>query len=110
MESVKARGYENLKGMAIEPADPQELLRMLVKEGDALLAAEEPATPVTALESALGSKSNNPYIRARIKILNDLPPKVRSEIEHMEKTGKINNSVYRKFTVAIALLGDKLSS
>ena len=110
LESVKARGYENLKP-EVYPEDPVELIRFLIKEGDALLVAEEPSKPVPAkvLEDKLGSNDENVYVRARIKILSDLPSKVRTEIEQMEKTGKINNPVYKKFVRAISILGDKLS-
>jgi hypothetical protein len=112
LQSVKARGYTDLKPEKY-PEDPSALIRQLIKEGDALLATEasnvDKPKPSKSLEIALGAKSDNAYVRARSKILSDLPLKVREELEQMEKSGKTNNPVYKKFVQSISTLGDKLS-
>jgi hypothetical protein len=89
----------------------------LCLEGMKLLEAEEKSPTVVPpkqddqkkLETALGTKSANPYVRARIKILTDLPEARRKMIEKMEADGKIDNRTYDDFNKAIASLGDKLS-
>jgi len=115
MQSIKTRGYQNLKGLPLEPPDPQDLMRLLVRQGDLLLAAEEAeknktsSTSSKALEDSLAAKSKNPYVRARVQVLAKLPAELRKRVEQMETTKDVKNPIYERFTKAIALLGDKLS-
>ena len=87
---------------------------------DTLLEAEEknpkaPSVKTTAsksvvLEEALGKMSDNPYVRARIQILNKMKPEARSVIEKMEKGTLPQDRRYDEFCKEIRILGDKLSS
>ncbi len=106
-QSVKERGYENLP-----IPDHTETMMELCIEGMKLLKEEKPAPKVEnkRLQDALAASASNPYIRARLKILNDLPPERRNQIEEMENKGKTNNPLYEKFAKMVATLGDKLST
>ncbi len=108
-QSVKERGYENLP-----IPDHTETMMELCIEGMKLLKEEEkksaPKVDETKrLQDSLAASASGPYAKARLKILNDLPPERRIQIEEMEKKGKINNPLYEKFVKMIATLGDKLS-
>jgi hypothetical protein len=118
LQSVKERGYENLKCTAAEltAKTPEELIRVLCAEGAELLDAEVKAkTPPVPpnenkrLQDALAASTKNPYVRARLKILNDLPKERRDSIEAMEKNGKTDNPTYKEFVQMIMKLGDKFS-
>lgn len=92
-----------------------EYLAICLKEGAALLEAEEKekADSVKSkdiLEDTLGKMSENPYINARVQILQKMSQKARSVIEQMEKGSLDKDSRYDKFVKAVTELGDKLSS
>ena len=105
--------------------DHEESLTELVKEGHRLLAAEEkkknpcppvPTAPVPPkkddtkrLESNLASTSTNPYVRARIQILNKMTALARGVIEKMEKGELPKDRRYDEFAKTVMNLGDKLS-
>jgi len=121
--SLKERGYQNLKCTPAELAakTPEDLLRVLMKEGEELVEAElskgkiiplpsKTKSDPKVLENALAAMSKNPYVRARIKILNDLPAERRKQIEDMEKNGKTNNATYEQFAKMVSKLGDQFSS
>lgn len=123
LESVKARGYQNLQCTPAELAakTPEELMRVLMKEGEAIIEAElnkgkiiplpsKTKSEPKALDNALAAMSKNPYVRARIKILTDLPPARRKQIEEMEKTGNTDNHTYEQFSKMVAKLGDQFSA
>ena len=96
----------------------------MVAEGNRLLEEEEreknskkkpePPKPqpdeTTKLESTLGSISENPYIRARVQLLNKMTPEARKVIERIEKGELERNHVYDRFVHDVALLGDNLSN
>lgn len=101
--------------------DHEESIAELVAEGERLLAEEEklkskqktaaPAKDESKdLTNKLGSMSTNPYVRARVEVLNKMPKWKRSEIEEMEKTGNINNQYYDQFCKDVRILGDTFSS
>lgn len=107
----------------LKPVDPnltfEQYLNQCLKEGEALLAAEEKAKPSVkkptaqskkVLDDALGKMSDNPYIRARTQILTKMKPEARSVIEKMEKGTLPKDSRYDEFCKEIGKLGDKLSS
>jgi len=120
-KSVKARGYENLKQTPAEAAakTPEDLIKVLLREGAELLAADEnknktpeppkPKSDAKALEKAMGEMSKNPYIRARIKVLNDMSEEKRKRIEELEKNGQTDTVTYKEFVKMVTLLGDKFS-
>jgi hypothetical protein len=99
-----------------------------VREGNLLLEAEakegKPAPSSvkpdakTAVEDALASKSDNPYVRARAQILSKLDPHIRSLIEHFEtlsselraKQSFNQRTRYDTFCKQVTELGDKLSN
>jgi hypothetical protein len=60
------------------------------------------------LETKLGSMSPNPFIRARVQILNKMDDFHRKEIEKMEKDGNTENRVYNTFAHDVRVLGDQL--
>ena len=110
----------------LKPIDPslsfEQYLAIAIKEGEALLAAEEKtkakgsvkpepfkqASP--ALEDALAKMSDNPYIRARTEILRKMTPEARSVIEQMEKGTKAKDTRYDTFCKAVTIRGDQLSA
>jgi DNA-binding FadR family transcriptional regulator len=123
LQSVKERGYENLKCTVAEltaakltAKTPEALIRVLCAEGAEIIAAEEKAkTPPVPpsenkrLQDALAASTKNPYVRARLKILNDLTKDRRDQIEGMEKNGKTNNPTYEQFIKMVTKLGDDFS-
>ena len=116
LQSVKERGYANLKCTAAEIAakTPEELIRVLCAEGEELLSAKT-TTGTTSPESkrlndTLATADPNPYVRARVKILNDLPKSRREQIEAMEKTNNTNNPTYAQFLKLVTKLGDQFSN
>lgn len=118
-KSVEARGYKNLKQTPAEAATKtdEELVMVLLKEGRDILEAEdnkgkirpEPPNPKTNPKTMEDAMSKNPYIRARIKVLNDIPEDRRNRIEELEKTGQTDTNVYKEFVKMVTLLGDKFS-
>ena len=108
----------------LKPVNPkltfEQYLLIAVKEGHALLDAEEKnpskkpepfKQPSPVLNDALGKMSDNPYIRARTQILTKMSPAARAVIEDMERIGgNTCNPTYDKFAKSVTLLGDKLSS
>ncbi len=107
----------------LKPVDPsltfEQYLAIAIKEGEELLALEEkakkpsvkPAPKSTAaLEDALGKMSDNPYVRARIQVLQKMKPEARSVIEKMEKGTLPKDSRYDTFCKDVGILGDQLSS
>ena len=110
LQSVKERGYENLP-----VPDHEQTMMELCAEGEKLLTEEEKKSPISPkpeskrLNDALAASAVNPYIRARLKILNGLPPEKRTQIEEMENKGKTDNAFYKKFVKMCSDLGDKLS-
>lgn len=96
-----------------------QLISHLAAEGEKLLNAEttkvvgkvRPKIDDTKkLDMALALSSKNPYIRARIMILQKLPTWRKKELAEMEKTGNINNKHYEEFVHEVAILGDSLSN
>ena len=51
--------------------------------------------------------SNNPYLRARIEVLEKYSAWRRNEIAEMERVGNINNKHYAEFCHDVAVLGDQ---
>lgn len=111
----------------LKPVDPslsfEQHLAQAIKEGEALLAAEEKAKakdsvkkpesfaqPSAKLQDALAKMSDNPYVRARIEILNKMGPIARSVIEKMEKGTLAKDDRYDKFCKAVTTRGDQISS
>lgn len=110
----------------LKPVDPsltfEQYLAIAIKEGEALLAAEEKTKPKNsvkpagsvkpspALEDALAKMSDNPYVRARVEILTKMGPTARSVIEKMEKGELSKDDRYDKFCKAVTVRGDQISS
>lgn len=110
--SIKARGYENLKPSPYSPDDPL-IMDKLAAEGHKLLEADDksaPSVPKKTLETALGEKSKNPYVRARIKVLGDLAPSRRDRIIEAEKKGNTDTFEYKEFVKMVRKLGDEFSN
>lgn len=117
LQSIKDRGYENLKSTVAEQAakNDEDLIRVLIVEGNALLKAEDKTPPPKPpndnqrLQDTLAANTTNPYVRARLKILNDLSDERRNRIEEMEKNGKTDNPTYEQFAKMVVKLGDQFS-
>ena len=111
--SLKARGYENLPSSKYSLTDPL-LLDKLGKEGMKLLEVEggsAPQVPEKTLETALGEKSQNCYVRARCKVLGDMQPSRRERILNMEKNHTTEHSFdYKEFVKRVRQLGDDYSN
>jgi hypothetical protein len=102
----------------LRPLDHEETIIEAVAEGMKLLQEEPPkASPekpkpddTKKLESKLASTSDNPYIRARIQILNKMSDAARDVIEKMEKGETKKDRRYDEFLKAVGILGDKFSA
>ena len=93
-----------------------KLIQHLAAEGEKLLKTSKVIGKVQPkkndkekLSNALGLTSKNPYIRARIMVLQKYPAWRRAEIGRMEQAGDINNKFYEEFVHEIGIVGDKLS-
>ena len=109
---LQETGYDKLRPMKNQPADENELMKRLWVEGLLLLEADNKKSITdekSKLESTLGEKSENPYVRARSQVLKDLSDSKRARIELMEQDKKTDNPVYSEFVKAVQLLGDKFS-
>jgi len=117
-EYLASSGKDKLKPSKGKPGDPKKIIGKLAVEGMELLEKEQvPITKVVPeihsskkeLENALGAKSNNPYIKARVQVLKDLPEWRRNEVLKMETNGNIDNKHYAAFVDMVAILGDTFS-
>ena len=106
----------------LKPVDPaltfEQYLAQAIKEGEALLAAEaktpgsvtkENSGKPPILEDALAKMSDNPYVKARIQVLQKMKPEAKVIIEKMERGELPKDSRWDTFSKAITALGDKLS-
>jgi len=114
---LERTGHANLIPPKSQPMG--KLAMQLCAEGQKLLIAEEtPKAPVVTppvddkkkLDTALATVSPNPYIRARVKILNGMAESRRKLIEKLEQTGDTNNRTYDEFVRLVAEQGDKFST
>ena len=108
LASVKARGYENLK-----PYKRNMSIDDLAAEGMKLLEVDVilPVTPKKSLEDALGDKSDNPYIKARTQILNQMVLSRKERILKIEQDKTTEHSFeYKAFVEQVRKLGDELSN
>lgn len=114
---------QNLKPRPKGLSDDQYLI-IALREGYALLAAEAKVeakagpsvksdsvipTP-SPVQDALAKKSNNPYVKAKIQLLDKMLPLQRKTIERMDSGEIPKDARYDMFITQIAALGDKLSS
>lgn len=103
---LEATGYDKLPLLKTQPANDNDIMKMLASEGMTLLETEEkpPDTPKTTK-----SVSGNPYKLAHKKILGELNPEKRSRIEAMELNHNTDNRIYDDFCKQVRILGDNLS-
>ena len=113
-EEYKAR-MANSRGELTPPPNLtlDKLMDHLAKEGEKLLAEEPKPKKVKKddtkkLDKALAISSKNPYIRARVQILEKMLKWKREEIHMFERTGNINNRFYDDFVHEVRKLGDIL--
>ena len=98
---------------------------LALKEGHAMLDAEEKAQAVAAakktpkpsvtpspskVQDALAKTSTNPYLRARATLLDQMLPSYRLVIEKMENGTLTKDTRYDSFVREVTELGDKISS
>jgi len=93
-----------------------QIVTQAILEGMILLRAEEKEKinpkpePITqtpqTLETKLDSISENPIIRARVKVLNGYSQFRRTEIERMERNGDTDNRFYKDFVAEVSRLTD----
>ena len=115
---------QNLKPRPPGLSDDKYLI-VALKEGYALLEAEAKAEasvakpsvksssvipPPSKVQDALGKMSENPYVRAKIKVLSDMTPLQRNTMERMEAGEIPKDKRYELFCNQISVLGDKLSN
>lgn len=112
--------YDNLDPIKrnIKPIKRQQSLNEILKEGEALLKQDEIKQNKVMQDKKVAPTqqitSNNPYLIARNKILDNWRSKTSTiwkakEIEEMELTKNINNRHYDDFVHEVAMLGDTLS-
>lgn len=109
---LQKTGYDKLRPMKNQPEDNNDLMKRLGEEGLLLLEKDNKKSipdENPKLESTLGEKSTNCYVRARIQVLKDLPADRRARIELMEQDKKTDNPIYDEFVKAVTLLGDTFS-
>lgn len=106
LANIKHRGYDHLP-----IPDHEESIDELIAEGDRLLEQEaqkaaksQAATPPTV------ASSDNPYLRARKKILSEMTEEKRKLIERLEKEKKTDSYQYKDFVDQIRKLGDSMST
>lgn len=92
------RPYENTLTNRVAQFEQDE------KRAAAPVSKKKTATPKVATDN------QNPYLRARLKILADYEDWRRNEIEQLEKTGDLNNKNYLSFVKEVAALGDTYAS
>lgn len=115
---------QNLKPVNQKWTFDQHLSHAL-QEGYAILEAEGSGSVKTSLnfrpskhvsetpqklQDALAKVSTNPYIRARVEILNKMTPLARSVIEKMENNTLPKDHRYDTFCKAVTIKGDQISS
>jgi hypothetical protein len=74
-------------------------------EADERRKAAEAPTEISPTQ--LPSTSENPFIRARVDVLNKYNEFKRREIAEMEKTGNKENRVYQEFVAEVALAAER---
>lgn len=113
---------KNLSRHNLPIPDHKETIQELVAEGNKLLEQDEknssstvakPSVSPAPTAPVLSSDSKNPYIRARIQLLNQWKKDPRTawkaeEIENMERKKETNNRHYDEFVHEVRLLGDTL--
>lgn len=107
LANIKRRGYSNLP-----IPDHEETIDELIAEGNRLLEQEAQKKATTPKAPTLPTKvsSNNPYLRARKKILSEMTEEKRRLIERLEKEGKTDSYQYEDFVAQICKLGDSMSN
>lgn len=90
----------------------EKLIPILIAEGNKLLEAEAAIGKLKKDHKKMTSPppvtSDNPYLRARVKILNGYPDWKKREIAEMERTGNIHNRIYEDFVTEVNRLGGTL--
>jgi len=96
--------------------DHEETIKELVEEGNRLLIEEQKTNKVSPpkddskqLDTKLATNSKNPYICARVQLLNKMKEGERKIIEQMEKKELERDLRYDRFIKEVTVLGDKLS-
>lgn len=111
LNNLKTRGYEHLPSPLKVPT-----IDDLAAEGAKLLEEEgvkdlPPSTPAKEnLEMALGKNSKNPYVRARVKVLSDMPTTRRERILKLEVEKNLDHPDYKDFVKMVRKLGDEYES
>ena len=110
---LQETGYDKLRPMKNQPADENELMKRLGVEG-LLLLEEDNKKSITdeksKLDSTLGEKSSNPFVRARIEVLEKMTLSQRSRILKMEAENNLDNPIYQDFVKSQRILGDEFSA
>ena len=103
---------DRLKGINLKPVATEQSIKDLIVEGDKLLKEDETTViPKTITKTITKiSNSNNPYLRAKIKILADMASNFRCEILELEKTNNLDHRFYNEFVEKVADLGDQYSN
>lgn len=98
MRSNQNRQYENTYANRVAQFEQDE------KKATAAVSKKKTATPKVAVNT------ENPYLRARLKVLADYKEWRRNEIEELEKSGNINDPHYLSFVKEVAALGDSYAN
>lgn len=105
LANVKHRGYSHLP-----IPDHEESIDELIAEGNRLL--EQEAQKAAKSQAAVPPEvsSDNPYLRARKKILSEMNEEKRKLIERLEKEGKTDSYQYEDFVAQVRKLGDSMTN
>ena len=103
---------ENLTLMQmVAQATLQGMIILRAEEKEKAKAKPEPiAQKPQILEIKLGSMSPNPFVRARVQVLNKMDDFHRHEIEKIERGELPKSRFYDDFVKEVAALGDRLSN
>lgn len=105
------RYLNNLKHRGINsPPDHEESLNEIIAEGNRLLEQEAQTTSTKSKVSPPNTPSDNPYLRARKKILSEMTEERRKLIDRLEKEGKTDSYQYKDFVAQVHKLGDIMSN
>lgn len=104
LNNLKHRGITN-------PPDHEESIDELVAEGNRLLEQESQTKSTTQSKvSPINIPSDNPYLRARKKILSEMTEEKRKLIDRFEKEGNTDSYQYKDFVAQVRKLGDSMSN
>ena len=108
-DKLREMSLNSRKGLQATTAIPT--IAELIAEGNALLEqeAKNPQPKKKTSNKSPAASKKNPYLQARLNVLNAYLEWRRNEVAKMEKEGDVENRFYRDFLKSVQEEGDKLS-